>query len=349
VRSTGRSPRPLVERLRSESSWRTTRRATSRWLHSFSDHLAAGSWRIIRFSQVDGPSSEGQVAVVHESLEPSAAASFIEPKFLGSGAVTRDEPITFITSQSHGTISAQIALPRRSGTWILLDLQSQQVLRWRTSGFDDKYVELRRRFADHVPSADFRPLLEASAIVESFAGERMLIRENELVIKESVERIHSGLTSLSLSHEAVSASDRSGQDWLLGVIRSGVDDLRVSAHRADLMSWLGPAPLIPSHGDLGLNNIMIRNGAPSCIDFDRITLRPAWFDASQLYFRCIRSQSGVLDEIEESVGRHLAATVPTAMPSDWRVLLVIVGFAVGMVKDAEFDALLLRAGTPRGW
>jgi hypothetical protein len=183
------------------------------------------------------------------------------------------------------------------------------------AGFSDWYVDVRSRYARHVPSVPFRVIARGELVVEELVDGAhvaelsksemcavirfMFDRYQRLVTHES-----SGRCSTMFSTIDLAINSHAVPPALLAILRA--------VREGDLLSeW----PLVPSQGDLIPGNLIIRDGTPVVIDFpsNKVGMEPFFLDPVWLAFN-----SG------DAVRQHLLAG----------------GF------DAELERLRRSAGAP---
>ena len=215
-----------------------------------------------------------------------------------------------------------VVLQRHSEKVLFFDLESRLVLRASRKGFTEEHELLRRRFMAHVPGVAFEVLPGRDGIMEQFIEGLPLTRAHADVMVRSVARLLDDLAELVREF---------GEGDSFEQVMAAIDgsDPALGAHRVRrrIIEWLGAAPKVPAHGDLGWSNVIVTAEGPVCIDFGNMSIQPAWFDGVRLAFRALERLEalggGRSRALDPMLRDFLQRTIPAPLPDDWRCLAVL--------------------------
>lgn len=184
-----------------------------------------------------------------------------------------------------------VAVVSRDGTLILLDAESGSVKRLAERPiYTTEYIALRSALASHIPCPVFAVDEDGAAIAEEFvqgeiyetlgksdkrAATRVLLQGfAELVANQGVWHSEEMLTRMRAAFAA----------------RELPETLRIESWFARTLKRSRHWPLVPAHGDLHSENIVVRQGDTVLIDLAGIdkplglclSMRPFWYDAITL-------------------------------------------------------------------
>ena len=182
-----------------------------------------------------------------------------------------------------GPEGASVVLRTREKGLLLLSPSGGWVRRSSaTTPFSAQYEALRRSISAHVAAST---LLEVSGdgrvTTEEYVSGSHLSR---LPLDDQVTTIRQFIVSLNgLIRSEGSGSSHDYLDRCLDRAHESAipDDLRRVLDRDRAHGLLGSAPLVPSHGDVVIGNLVVTDNGPILIDWDPEILgtRPFWVDA----------------------------------------------------------------------
>lgn len=215
--------------------------------------LRAGPWRYNRRS--------GFLSHAHALPIPHAFKRFIAPGRRGIPGLLVGK-----RSEAIEDVSADWLLLRNRAV-LAIDSKSRSVIRIDSAPYVSTDYELHRsRFSSHVPSVAFGVLPGRIGIVESvIEGQEFQATEPE-GRAEALDQLVTSLESLIAQEGILEA----GQ--VLEPICSTSPIGAVREQSDAIMETLGHLPLVPTHADISIGNIMLVNDRPVLIDFGNIRL-----------------------------------------------------------------------------
>lgn len=269
----------------------------------------------------DKPLKTAFAAAFHESIRPDELHRFSRPIHDGKEFhVTRNKEIFRREGRQTDSFSASALFLLRNSKVMLVDMARASAVRWRPQGYPDLYEEHRRSFSLHVPSVSFEVSPDRALLYEAVATGGQLARVSSDIVLRCLDEL---LPSLSaLARDAGEHASDVAEGWFESGLQVGgfaSDSERV----ARAIAWLGDAPMIPQHNDLHLENVVLSDGQPLCIDFDGIGVRPAWQAALILCLDSIRCHPEMTLQVESRLLRFFDETNSAETPKDWRTLTAV--------------------------
>jgi hypothetical protein len=281
--------RGALQARRRDAQIRAQFTGTKPWAIKAADGLLRpGKWRI---AYVNLPirigASATPVALIHGDADLDANGgheSFVRSTLLKRSTIAWQS----LTVNSHpiesGEFGADVWLIRGDSTWVLLDTVTRQALRWSKRIYSPAYQHFRRSFEQHVPSASF--FLDAddpTKLFESYEDGRILrdlAQDDQSRVAASV--LHGLAELVASTHARRPHNHRTVYPSMSHLLEtSPIPEART--RRREIVRLLGERRLrVPSHGDLSDVNIIVTNSGPRVIDFDRLSERDFWFDATLL-------------------------------------------------------------------
>jgi hypothetical protein len=249
-------------------------------------------------------------------------------------------------------VASTVVTQRHSGKTLLFDMNSKVVLRVVDSYFSDNYVNLRDRFSAYVSSARYRVVPERTAIVEELVEGSIFDRASTGEKVEAAKKLF-----VSLSELAIHDRESTSRDSLAAAIGHKKGLTEAQRRKEEILAWLGPVPMVPAHGDLRADNVVLRDGRPTCIDFGSIGLRPSWYDGVSIAFvtwRADRQSRMVHDMLEVDLLRFLRRVTGGEPPEAWRrlIFLAFLSYRIDELGRVPRDVSILedrdRWATDRG-
>lgn len=283
--------------------------------------LREGRW-IVERARKRKPQEAASLLFAHEELPKDSYSAQLQ--VLQDHGRRRDSRVVHVRQSLRTSDSSAMLLMPRRDRQLLFDFDQNVVLQRQEDAFSSDYGSLRKSFACFVSSAAFEIQADRTKMVEE------LVQGESLMALSAEERVPVVRECLAQLSDLVKAEDRgSSRRMLEEALCDGERRLpRVNSLRGSLLSWLGEAHLVPSHGDLSPNNIRVTNNGPVCYDFETVHLRPAWFDGVDLLLRARFFTRGELGlelsaSLEPDLVTFLRLAIPGEMPSQWRRLILI--------------------------
>jgi hypothetical protein len=299
-----------------------SKRTYRQLLRQHAEHMAPGEWYLASARERSFGASTSVRGLVHEDWVARGLPSLLQASSDSSRVLVRFEPLGRWGEAAAGnSMASTIVTQRNSGKVLLFDVNSKVVLRVVDDKFSDCYVNLRDRFSAHVPSVPYRVVPERTAIVEE------LIEGSVFGSASTGEKVAAAKKILiSLSELAVHEPEGTSRDSLAATIDRTKGLAEAKRRKEEILAWLGPAPMVPSHGDLCEGNVVLRADGPTCIDFGMIGLRPSWYDGVEIAlatWQADRQSRMVHDMLEVDLLRFLQLVTGGDQPEAWRRLIFL--------------------------
>lgn len=230
--------------------------------------------------------------------------------------------------QGQATVLAPVE--GRRAALVALSPGTRAVRIGRPGSFDERYVDVRRRFERHVPAPAFSVGDDGAVLIEEWCDGPLLV---QLPVAQRLPHAMEVLERYAYLVGAESVPDH-GSMWR---------QLPAALEKTCLPEWLAEpladerigrllsAPLLaPAQGDCGPHNIIIdaQRKTPTVIDFDTADWEPVWLGPMKLAFRTAGGESDrgdieailadALDRIWASAGVDGVAGLTT---THWLALL----------------------------
>lgn len=162
-----------------------------------------------------------------------------------------------------------------SADWLLLrnravlaiDSKSRKVIRIDSNHYVSTDYEMQRsRFSLHVPSVAFGVIPGRIGIVESVIEGRILQASEPECRVEALNQLMTSLESL-IAQEGIQEAGRTLESVC------STSPIRAVREQSDaIVDALGHLPLVPTHADISLENIVLENDRPVLLDFGNMRL-----------------------------------------------------------------------------
>lgn len=176
---------------------------------------------------------------------------------------------------------------RRGASLVALSPGTRAVRIGRTGDFDEEYINVRRRFEQHVSAPEFSVGDDSAMLIEEWCDGPLLV---QLPVAQRLPHALAVLEKYANLVAAESVPDH-GSIWrqLPAVLEQACLPTGLAEPLADeRIGRLLSAPLLaPAQGDLGPHNIIIdtQRKSPMVIDFDAAGWEPVWLGPIKLVFR----------------------------------------------------------------
>ena len=200
--------------------------------------------------------------------------------------------VAFVPSARGDAGGASILVTAKGGA-LLIDSQGGSVI--RTSGeplFTERYEGMRHWFQGCVPSPAFSVAADRCSLVESYV-------EGDIASSLDPRRQLEVCGVILRSYTRLAGTSCPASEWqrypnLLPLLSQAdiPSGMRSHVDPDFLVEFLPEGLVVPSQGDMGLDNVMVTRRRALVIDLapQMLNLRPFWFDAVTLVLRSSRSE-----------------------------------------------------------
>lgn len=313
-----------IGKIQSERSsrrrWARRRGEALAVLQHFEGELEHGQWWFVRTVKSANTARTASWMAVHESLlgRTSHQPFLPDARVSVDAIIGRQARLAVVKGRSKGSFRGRVALLRHSRVALVFDPQLKQVARWSSDGFSQDYFAMRDMIAKFVPSVPYETFDDRSRIYEPIVEGTALINLSAAEVGVALELLLGRLADLATQTDANGV----GRRWLMDALTTRASAVRPSSSSQRLLDWLGPSPLVPTHGDLSTENVWMVRAGPYLIDFGNVAMRPAWTEGVSAVYGAVVVHPELARSLEGPLGEYLDRVVPNTRPPDWVEILL---------------------------
>lgn len=196
-------------------------------------------------------------------------------------ALTLPQAIHRTTARSSRTSSTALFDSRRGRVLAFAPGSKKVTTHFTDAGGAEDSLASQRELADYLPVVPFEPGEDARAVVAPYINGVPMHRASTDAQFLAYRELLAGLCRLTQDrrHPPMSAAEAQEAVGIGLEFTTGPCNEFLGRHSEQLAAYLRGSPLVPSHGDMCGNNIIVAADGAKVVDLEQFGLMPFFFDA----------------------------------------------------------------------